>query len=582
MAAAPTGQFLSRRAFLGGVVGSVAVVASGCGFSGNDDSGSDGAKVLNYTMGNVPAIDPQYVNNGAYLVPMGLLEGLVLQNDKGTGVEPAVAEKWEVSDDGLEYTFQIRDSAKWSNGKKITANDFEWTYQRLLTPSTAGATATLGANAYRPSLGIKNARDFLAGTLTDWKQVGVQAVDDKTLKMTLAAPNADFLMGLAHVSMVLLNREAIEADPKGWPTPEKWVGNGSFNLKSWTVNTEMVLVPNKEYWDAKNVHLDQIKIRFFDDVVARLQAYRNNEADITQASAREVESDANLKKEVKRLADYSTIYLATMWSQNPTLRDIRVRKALSLALNREELAKVDPSTTPGLSLMPRSVPGWNDSLATKFQLDEAKSLLAEAGYPDGKGLPTVNILAGVAGTPPPILDAIGEMWKANLGINVKLEVVESGVYVEKRWKVQPANYIGFYYGSFATTSTLNSWVISLWGPEFTQQFSLPPAAWDQYQKVQADKALSPEAKASQLAAILAKDSSPEAKAFADAANKAAVEQNQDEQVKQFVAAAKLREENYLFLPLVWGSIYLLAKPKITGLQLRGSPEYFYFKGIDIK
>ena len=142
-------------------------------------------QALTYQYTAFDQLDPQRVSDGAPIAGQNLLEGMVTPDAAGTGVEPATADTWTVSHDGTVYTFHIRSDAKWSNGTPVTAQDFEWTYKRLLTPSTSALDALYGASSYQSDLGIKNAANFQLGKVTDWAQVGVKALDASHLRITL-------------------------------------------------------------------------------------------------------------------------------------------------------------------------------------------------------------------------------------------------------------------------------------------------------------------------------------------------------------------------------------------------------------
>src|SRR5699024_9185820 len=185
----------TRRQLLqwGGLAGGLSLVAGtvGCGFQGGGDSGGDGGGgeggsgvSLTIQGPQLPTLDPQVISNGMWMVNRGLLEGMVVQNNDGTDVEPAAAESWEVSPDGLTYTFTLREET-WSDGSPVTVDDFMFAYERLLEPKSAGAGVTLGANSYVPSMGIKNALEFQQGVVTDWEEVGIKALDDRTIEFTL-------------------------------------------------------------------------------------------------------------------------------------------------------------------------------------------------------------------------------------------------------------------------------------------------------------------------------------------------------------------------------------------------------------
>ena len=175
--------------------------------AGPEPKHSGKGQVLTYQYTAFDQLDPQRVSDGAPVAGQNLLEGMVTPDAAGTGVVPATADTWTVSKDGTVYTFHIRSDAKWSNGTPVTAQDFEWTYKRLLTPSTSALDTLYGSSSYQTDLGIKNAANFQVGKVTDWSQVGVKALDPSHLQITLEKPNTNFLQGMAYTSMVPLPRE---------------------------------------------------------------------------------------------------------------------------------------------------------------------------------------------------------------------------------------------------------------------------------------------------------------------------------------------------------------------------------------
>ncbi|MEQ4205558.1 peptide ABC transporter substrate-binding protein [Actinopolymorpha sp. B17G11] len=564
---------------------------TGCGlFDGGDVEGTDspgkGGKdtsVLRISFVPVEVLDPQVITNGMWILTRGILEGLVTQNESGDDVVPAAATEWSVSPDNLTYTFQLRADAKWSNGDPVTAHDFERTYQRLFTPAgTSAGGTTLGANSYQASTGIKGAEEFLAGVLEDWSKVGVKATSDRELVLTLANPNPDFLLALTHPALLPLHMDSVEAKPDDWQNPPNFVSNGAYAVQKWTKNSSILLVPNTHYWDRGNVHLDQIDVKLVEPSATGTATvpYENDEVDILGISDADIlrfQKDPELSKHLKSVSTYSIIYLAKLRSENPALDDVRVRKALSLGLGRESLAEVSPGLHPGLSLVTERTAGWDDSIAVQEDIDEAKRLLAEAGYPGGEGLPEIKVLAGVQ---TPMVEAIVDTWKRNLGIKARADVVEAGVYVERRWQVQKGDYIGFYYGSFAGLPTWPTMVGTLWSPKDVQMMSLPADVWQRYQKVLADTKLKPAQKTAQLNAILAEESTADSRRLADLVTQAKAA-DESTQLELFKQAAKLREEQYLFVPVVWADIFFAVRPTVTGVQLRPYPDFFYLKPLGL-
>lgn len=559
---------------------------TGCGLFGDDSKAADGQSTLKIDYVPVEVLDPQVITNGMWILSRGISEGLVAQNEKGDGVVPAVASEWKVSDDHLTYTFTLRDNAQWSDGKPVVAQDFERTYKRLFTPAggSAGGT-TLGANSYQTATGIKGAQDFLAGVLTDWAQVGVKATGEHELVLTLANPNPDFLLALTHPAMLPLPMDLVESKPKDWQNPPNYVSNGPYTVTEWVANSRLILTPNAKYWDRDNVKLGRIQVNLVEPSAAATATvpYENGETDLVQLAGPDVlrfQKSEALAKELKQTENYSILYLAKLRSQHKAMEDVRVRKALSLALDRKTLAGVQPGQQPGVSLVTSRTAGWDDSIAIKEDVAEAKRLLAEAGYPNGQGLPPVRILVGVPDTT--LADAMVDSWTKQLGIKASVDHVEAGVYTERRWQVQKGNYIGFYYGTFAGLPTWATMVGSLWSPKNVQEISLPSDQWQAYQAVQDSKNLKPAEKTQQLNAILAAHASKPAQDIAALVDQAAKEPDDAKRLGLYKQAAKLREEQYLYLPVLWLSLFHAVKPKVQGLQLRAYPDYFYLKPLSVE
>lgn len=577
---------ITRRTVLYGLAGGTTLLVAGCSFQGDSDKsaskGKTSPKTLRVGVGvELDSMDPHVINNARNYLPCGVLECLVSQNDAGTDVVPAIAEKWSVSADALVYTFTIRSSAKYSNGDPITAADIEKTFKRLLTPTGAGGGGADNANSYPVGLGIKNAEAFLSGAISDWSQVGIKVTDKKTIVLTVDTPNPDFLYGLTDPAMVILNPASIAKFPKTWTSPANFVSSGPFKVESWTAPTAMTLVPNEHYWDRGNIKLDKVDMRAVVDAQAALLAYKNNEIDVVMSDLTTlISTDAAMMAERATADGYFIAFLNLQYSKHPASRDLRVRQALSLALNREQLAKINPGSTPSSSLVPKETPGWTTAMATSvFDIDKAKRLLVEAGYPGGQGMPTVQLYNNSS---QPVCDAIVEMWK-RIGVKAIQNVVDPGIWSEARWKIiEDPNTMGFYYNTYGGPKTMNNWVYTLWGPDTQKQFSLSPDSWGKYQKVQADSKLSAEAKGKQLADILEKLSTPEARAFSDLANKARITPNDTKRLGMYIEAAKLREQLCEQIPVAEQPIAYLVRPKVTGVHVRPSVEGIYFKGVALK
>ncbi|WP_163543849.1 peptide ABC transporter substrate-binding protein [Occultella kanbiaonis] len=579
-----------------GTVAAAAVVAlslAGCslfGDSGDDTGGADGDAAtggsITVAATNFAHIDPQSITFGMWLVQMGLLEGLVLQTPDGTDVRPGVADEWEVSEDGTTYTFHLRDGIVWSNGEPLTADDFEWTYERLLDPERGASGVTTGASSYQVPLGILNAEDYNTGVITDFDQVGVEAVDEQTLEFTLDAPNPGFLMGLTYPSMLPLNPEAVEGEAD-WQQPENWVGNGPYNLAAWTANSSMRFERNPEYWDAENVALDEINVQLVEQgAITTTVPYENGEVDI-QAIGEPAEisrflADPVLSEQMHVLENAGTAYMIPLHSTNPVMEDPRVRTALSLGLGRQEIAGISEMTEPASTLLSPIVPGWSEDVAAHEQMwgedavAEAQELLADAGYPGGEGFPPLTLLAG---SDFPQLDAIIDTWGTNLGIEVTKDVVEVGVYVDRRYAMHDENYVGLWYGSFSGISTWPYQVEQLWSPDMLRQAGLDAAGYQQFVDVQADETLTPGDRTAALEEILATSTTDEAQEFAElvAATRETVDEAEQQEI--FAEAATVREDAELIIPVTWSHVVYVAQPRVQGLEIRAQADRYYFKDL---
>ncbi|QOR70341.1 peptide ABC transporter substrate-binding protein [Ruania alkalisoli] len=548
--------------------------------STNSGSGDESAaQILRTTWPNPESLDPHVITNGIWIDQQGLFEGLVVQNADGSDVEPGMAAEWNVSEDGTVWTFQLRGDAAWSNGEPVTAADFVWTYERLLTPGGSAAGTTTGANSYQTALGIVNASEFLAGSVTDFSEVGIEATAEHELVFTLEAPNPGFLLGLTHPSMLPLHPATLEEFPQEWTEPENWVSNGPFVLDEWQRNVEMTLVPNENYWDGENVHLDEVEIQLFasGEPVSPV-AYDNDEVDLMQLVGEDVFSyvdNPEFTDQIRAVEQRNITYLALLRSTNPVLEDVRVREALSLALGREIVAGLQPGVAVARSLVPEYL-GAEHGLGQDEDIARAQELLADAGYPDGEGFPELMLLTEA---PRPELDVAVDQWGEHLGISARVNNVERGVYVEERWSVQESP--GFYSGGFITRANWNDAINTIFNPRTMEEFSLPAEVWEEYQEVQADEDLDPGERESQLRALRDEHASAGAQEFTALAAEGSSQPDLEAATGYFVDAAEVRDDLYLYLPVTLIDANYLVRPGVEGLNLRGTPDVYYFKGVSI-
>ena len=522
-------------------------------------------------------LDPQRVSDGEDIAGQNLLEGLVTPDVAGTGVVPATADRWTASKDGRIYTFHIRSGARWSDGTPVTARDFEWSYRRLLTPSTSALDRLNGSSSYQDDLGIENAVDFQLGKVTAWSGVGVKALDDSHLRIVLDEPNAYFLREMAHPSMVALPEKNVKRFPYSWQTPAHWVGNGPFVMTSWTPGTRMVLAPNEQYWDRKNVHLERVDIVLApatpDQELAR---YRSGDLDIVKlGDPAPFQQSPALSRAITRLRGYSVGFLTLIPSQNPVLEDVRVREAIALGLGRAAVAKANPLMEPATSLVPRALPGFDGSVGFREDVARARRLLADAGFPGGEGFPTLSVMTSYDD---PLVRAVLPTLKRNLGITAMQDVEAPAVASAREHEVQRPGFVGFFSTGYTGVLTWRFWVSGTLPPSQTELLSLRPDDYTQYEVLQADG--TPKALAA-ATDFLAAHASPQSRRFAAVAAEADATADPRRAIALYKQAAAIRQSTYEFIPYAYKSLIYAIRPDIKGVHLWTGYFTISFKGVSI-
>lgn len=573
---------IRRRTFLAATLAGAAVSAvSSCGFRQSGSSSKGG--VLKVSLKPVAHLDPAVVDNAANgeIMMIGLWEGLVVHDpDDPSNVVPGIAKTWDVSDDDLTHTFHLRSNAAWSNGDPVTARDLEWNWRRLLTPGIAGESDP----SYSHSLaGVVNADKYMSGELTDFSEVGVTATDDATLEIVIEAPNPDFLIQLAEYRYLPLHPATVEAlGDHEWLDTENWVSNGAYVLTDFTVNQGAVLVPNKHYWDRDSYHLERIEFGFNDGgTTVDLLAYQENEIHITHRIEDDIEAvtTSDVSKELVSSPPNQIRQLIVMNSRNPALHDIRVRKALSLAIDRQVLGEISAPAVSGNSMAPEVVAHSDHVPGVEDDPDAAVTLLAEAGYAGGKGMPPIQIMQNQAN---PWVEAIAQMWLDVLNVQVVIDMVETAVLIEKRGVLHPEDYTGFYAINtsvspptlqMAAQRTLPSAsTAGVYGINF-----MPPDAAQEYLNAQAAGAALP-----QLEAIMDQHRYPEPNKAITLARQGLAETDPDARLNRLVQAATARNESYCEIPVLWGGYNLLIKPAVKNLKLWPFTSVFSTKGASIE
>jgi oligopeptide transport system substrate-binding protein len=346
-------------------------------------------------------------------------------------IKPGQAEKYEkiINQDGtVDYKFTLRDNLKWSDGRPIIANDFVYTWRRALDPKT-GSTSVYIFDM------IKNEQEIVNGKL-DKEQLGVKALDDKTFVVTLNYDCPYFIQVCCMIATMPVRKDVIESNGDTWSSnPDTLVCNGAFKLTEWVHNSYIMVEKNENYYDHDKIKLDGIKFVLMDDANSALASYKNNDLDYTQKLP--VNEIVELKKDKEFFVQKSLgTYHICFQTQKPPFDNPLVRKAFSLAINREYITKniTRAEQAPAAGYIPI---GFIDCDGNDFRLSgkkyfatsqkdykadciEAKKLLAQAGYENGKNFPTVEYTYNTNDEHKAVAEALQNMWQDVLGVKVTL------------------------------------------------------------------------------------------------------------------------------------------------------------------
>ena len=306
-----------------------------------------------------------------------LFEGLCAYNEDGQAV-PGVAERWEISPDGKTYTFHLRPDAKWSDGSALTARDFVASWKRTLTPET-------GSQYNYQLFPVKNAQAFAERKITDFTQVGVRAVDDRTLVVKLENPTPYFIQLCAFSTLHPVPVKLIERLGDDWVKPGNLIGNGAYTLEDWRINDRIRLKKNPHYWDRDGVRLETIDVLPISDANVAFNFYASGLADLLmdKGLAPPALLDDLKKRKDFHAAPFLGIYFLRYNCERGPFRDERVRRAFSLAVDKkrivEKITRAGELAAPGF--VPPGIPGYEGTEGAPFDSKEAARLMTEAGYP---------------------------------------------------------------------------------------------------------------------------------------------------------------------------------------------------------
>lgn len=364
--------------------------------------------------------------------------------------ESGVAESWYSNEDKSQWTFNLRQNAAWSNGDPVTAHDFVFSFQRILSPALAAE--------YAESLYVLvNAMEFHQGMIDDFSKVGVTALDDYTLEVSLIGPEEGFLGFLKHYSWypvhpgTILKYGKMDERSTKWTSVERMVSNGPFQLKKWVVNSIIEVSKSPTYWDRDRVRLNEIHFYPIDVDSVEESMFLAGQIHLTNTvPISKIRFHKNKNPEWLHIDPYLGIYFYRFNVTNEKLRDVRIRQALCYAIDRDRIVKhvTLGEQRPASGLTPDGFPGYAPMQPYGFDLARAQALLTESGYPDGSGFPELEILINTDEGHRKIAEVIQEMWRNNLNINVTIHNQEWKVYLNSQsnleYEVCRAGWIADY------------------------------------------------------------------------------------------------------------------------------------------
>jgi len=408
-------------------------------------------KILLLTVGSEPrTLDPQEAQGVTeHHIIMAMIEGLVAPSiDDQSKVVPGMADRWEHNEDYSVWTFHIGEDRKWSNGDPVAAQDFVFSYKRMLT-------ASFGAQYAENLFILKGAEDYYRGKITDFDQVGVKALDPHTLRIELVGPTPYLLSLVQHDSWLPVNPKAIlsfgniDTRDSKWTRAENYIANGPFKMKSWRPNDVIEVVRNPLYWDAANVKLNGINFFSIENLNTAERAFQAGQLHKTdQVPLDKVPYYRRTRPELIRIDPYEGVYFYRINIARKPLDNPKVRLALNLAVDRDAIVKniLREDQKPATGYTPPGMGDYKPLDKMQYDPERARQLLAEAGYPNGKGFPKFTIHFNTLESHRAIAEAIQQMWKEELNIDVGLENQEWKVYLDtqnnKNYDISRSAWIG--------------------------------------------------------------------------------------------------------------------------------------------
>jgi oligopeptide transport system substrate-binding protein len=361
-------------------------------------------------------------------VAYALFEGLMAYGADGQP-QPGTAERYEISPDGLVYTFHLRANARWTNGKPVTAHDFVVSWRRVLEPAQ-------GAEYAYQLHYLKNGKAYNEGTLKDFSQVGVRASDDRTLVVTLENPTPFFLGLCAFCTLLPVPVATIQEHGDDWIKPGKIVSNGAFTLEEWKLNDHIRLQKNSSYWNAANIKLNSIDVLPIENSMTAYNFYKSGVADLMMDKGL---TPLMLISELKQLPDFHAApflgnYFIRYNVTRPPFNDVRVRKAFSLVIDKDLIVNkiTRAGEVPAMSFVPPKTAGYTSPPGYARDVEKARQLLSDAGFPGGKGFPLIEYLFDNKKINESIAIELQALFQRELGVRIGLKQQEWKVYLNSQ------------------------------------------------------------------------------------------------------------------------------------------------------
>jgi oligopeptide transport system substrate-binding protein len=431
---------------------SVGILLSGCSKRESPVKIGNREQILHLGNGSDPQdLDPHTTTGiPESNIIKALTEGLVSIDPADLTPVPGAAESWDISDDKLTYTFHLRKSGVWSNGDPVTASDFVFSFQRILSPALGCAYAYM-------LFCIENGEKYYKEEITDFSMVGVKAIDDYTLRIKLRAPTPYFLSSIHHHSWfpvhpaTVLKYGTIDQIGNAWTKPGNYVGNGPFTLQLWGYDKKIVVKKSDSYWDKAMVRLNEIHFYPIGDHKVEERSFRAGQLHVTSTIPLDrVPHYIDSKSPLLHIAPYLGTYYYAMNVNRPPFDNIKVRRALALAIDREKIVKyvTKGKEKPAYNFTPPETAGYTARAQIVGGPEEARKLLSEAGFPNGEGFPKTQLLYNTSDAHARLAAAIQHMWKTELNIHIELVNMEWKVFLattqEKKYDISRQAWVGDY------------------------------------------------------------------------------------------------------------------------------------------